>query len=130
MSKSDLDIGKRNFISDNGLKKLIFLYKKGEIYYDLSWFCFLKLNGKFPEEDELKFTKVSNNRIKEKCSRKKLKHYNCLVKNNGKRIRERVRGLKCKCNQCRKDTDFLLINGLVCGLCKDCDDALIKWLDS
>lgn len=130
MSKLDLSLGKRNFISDNGFKKLIYLDKKEKIYYDLLWFCFLKLKGKSLEEDELKFTKVNKNRIKEKCSRKKLKHYNCLVKNNGKRIRERVRRLKCKCNQCGKDTDFLLINGLVCGLCKDCDDAFIKWLDS
>lgn len=130
MSKLDLSMGKRNFINSRGLKKLIYLYKKGEIYYDLSWFCFLKLNGKFPEEDELKFTKVSKNRIKEKCSIKKLKHYDSISENNKKKIRKITRGLKCKCNQCGVDTDFSLINDLICGLCKDCSDALLKWLDS
>lgn len=130
MSKLDLSMGKRNFINSRGLKKLIYLYKKGEIYYDLSWFCFLKLNGKFPEEDELKFTKVGKNRIKEKCSIKKLKHYDSISENNKKKIRKITRGLKCKCNQCGVDTDFSLINGLICGLCKDCGEALIEWLDS
>ena len=130
MDKLVLNIGKRNFISSTGLKKLIYLYKKGDNYYDLSCFCFIKLNGLFPEEDELKFIKIGKNRVKEKCSRKKLKHYDSVLKNNKKKIRKITRGLKCKCNQCGVDIEFSLINGLICGLCKDCSDALLKWLDS